>query len=143
MYCPRFFRLVSVVILSVTLVACGSSGSNDEPDPPSTDTTPPAVPSGLTASSMDGEVEVAWEAVDASDLDGYNIYRSASSFDSISGLDPLNGSSPATGTSFTDGGVSNGMTYYYRVTAVDRSGNESNRSDEVEVTPFSAPPDRP
>ncbi len=134
-----------VILLTIGLVGCSSSGSNDDDNgggPPDEDTTPPPVPSNLEAISGDGEVELSWSAVSASDLDGYNVYRSTSSIGSLSGLTPLNGS-PLSQASFTDSDVSNGTLYYYRVSAVDDSDNESGGSGEVEVTPFPSPPDRP
>lgn len=36
-----------------------------------------------------------------------------------------------------DTGLDDGTTYYYRLTAVDDSENESSPSSEVEITPFS------
>lgn len=134
--------LLTVVLLLVVGAACSGSGGNDpDPDPPE-DTTPPAVPSGLEATSGDGEIELNWSAVSDSDLDGYNVYRSTSSFSSVSGQSPINGSL-LSDASFTDTDVSNGTTYYYRVTAVDEADNESNGSDEATATPFPSPPDRP
>ncbi len=132
------------LFLAVSLSACSGGGSNDpDPDPPPPeDTTPPAVPSGLEAVSNDGSIELSWSSVSASDLDGYNVYRDTQSFTSIGDRTPVNGSllsSPA----LMDDGVSNGTTYYYRVTAVDTNDNESGPSGEVAATPFPAPPDRP
>lgn len=40
-----------------------------------------------------------------------------------------------TDTSYIDNAVNNGMTYYYIVTAVDASGNESTNSNETSATP--------
>jgi hypothetical protein len=142
-------RLISIVTASLLLViltmtGCSAGGSNEpDPDPPETDTTPPAVPSGLVATSGSGEASLTWGAVSSGDLAGYNLYRSNTSIGNVEGLTPVNGGSLLTTTSFTDTGVSNGTTYFYRVTAVDDSGNESGGSGEVQVTPFPDPPDRP
>lgn len=131
------------VLMLLAMSACSSGGSNEEPEPePPEDTTPPGVPSGLEASSGDAEVALEWSAVSASDLDGYNVYRSTSSIGSVSDQSSIN-DAPLEDPSFTDAGVSNGTTYFYRVTAVDESSNESDGSSEVEVTPFPTPPDRP
>lgn len=140
----RSSRLVilPVLLLALALAACSSGGSNEEPDPPP-DTTPPGVPVGLSAASGEGEVTLEWNAVSAADLDGYNVYRATSSISSVEGQTPVNGSARLTATTFTDADVTNGTTYFYRITAVDESGNESDGSDEVEVTPFPPPPDRP
>lgn len=137
------FRVISAAALGLLLATTGcSGGGSNEPDPPAEDTTPPPAPSGLQATSGDSEIELRWSAVSASDLDGYNIYRSTSSIGSVSGLTPLN-SAPRSEASFTDTSVSNGTTYYYRVTAVDNSDNESSPTGESEVTPFPTPPTRP
>jgi chitodextrinase len=100
-----------------------------EPPPPP-DTTPPAVPSGLTATAGDARVALNWSANGESDLDHYNVYRNSSKI-----------ASP-TGSSYTDTGLTNGTTYGYAVTAVDKAGNESAKSGSVSVTP-QAPPNQP
>ena len=148
MYRPsRFQQVLSILTVALLLVvgaACSGGGSNDpdpDPDPPE-DTTAPSAPSGLEATSGDGEIDLNWSNVSASDLDGYNVYRSTSSFSDVSGQSPINGSL-LSDPSFTDSDVSNGTTYYYRVTAVDDAENESGVSGEASVTPFPSPPDRP
>ncbi len=141
-----------ILLIGAFCISCGSSpsdsgGGNEEPSPdpdPSTeDTTPPSAPSEMNGLSGDRQVALDWDAVSADDLDGYNLYRSEESFSNISGMDPINGSSLITSEEFTDDDVTNGTTYYYRLTAVDENDNESGTSSEVEVTPFSNPPDRP
>ncbi len=90
---------------------------------------------------MDGAVGLEWEG--ASGAEAYNVYR-----DTTSGLD-ASGSALETGVSeasFTDEAAENGTTYFYVVTALAREDGqtaESAPSSEVEVTPFSDPPDRP
>ena len=95
------------------------------------DTTPPAAPTGLNAAGNDGSVSLSWNANGEGDLSGYNVYRSTTSG---SGYTKLNGS-VVTGTSYNDGGVTNGTTYYYVITAVDTSSNESGSSAEANATP--------
>ena len=106
----------------------GSDGGDDG------DTTAPNAPANLSGSAGDGSVDLNWDTVSASDLDGYNVYRSTSSISDVSGMDPINGS-PLPNTSYTDDGVNNGTTYYYVVTAVDGNGNESSASNEISRTP--------
>jgi predicted amidohydrolase len=99
----------------------------------SDDITPPAAPRGLTASAGDGQVTLNWTASSEPDLAKYNIYRSTTAGDT--GVTPIaNVAKP--GTSYVDTGLTNGITYYYTVTAVDTSNNESNKSIEVSATPF-------
>ena len=57
-------------------------------------------------------------------LAGYRIYRDGSAV-------PL---ASVTGTTFTDNGLTNGMTYSYRVTAYDAAGNESAAAGSVSGT---------
>lgn len=140
----RVFRLSAIVMGSLLLstlplAGCSAGGSSEEPE----DTTPPEMPSGLEATSGDGEVVLEWKASGASDLGGYRVYRATTSISSVEGMTPASGSAPLPETTFTDAEVTNGTTYYYRVTAVDAAGNESDGSAEVTVTPFPTPPDRP
>lgn len=94
----------------------------------------PAAPSGLTASGGDGTVDLSWDANTESDLEGYNVYRSTSSFGDIASATKANGSLIGS-TSFTDMGLTNGIQYFYRVTAVDDAGNEGSPSNEDSATP--------
>ena len=97
------------------------------------DMTPPAVPTGLTASSWNGFVILDWADNSESDLLGYNVYRSQVSG---SGYILLN-STPLTESSCQDSSVVDGTTYYYVITAVDTRQNESAYSSEVAVQPDS------
>ncbi|MFA7486186.1 MAG: hypothetical protein WCZ89_09190, partial [Phycisphaerae bacterium] len=91
----------------------------------------PAIPTGLTATAGDATVYLEWNDNTESDLAGYNIYRSTTSG---SGYVKLN--SPLLANSnYTDNAVANGTTYYYVVTAVDTSYNESDFSDEEPAAP--------
>lgn len=62
--------------------------------------------------------------------------------DDTANREPRN-DAPLTDTTFRDGAVENGTLYYYRISAVDNAGNEGNPSDEIAVTVFPSPPDRP
>jgi len=95
---------------------------------------PPEAPTGLATTAGDGQVDLSWNANSESDLDGYNVYRSTSSFSDLANATKVNGS-VVTGTSFTDTGLSNGTTYHHRITAVDDGGNESSLSGEATATP--------
>lgn len=143
--------ICSVLLLSLLLAACGGApsdnGGNEEPPPPPPpppgDTTPPSAPQNVSGESDDQLVELTWSANSESDLAGYNLYRSESSFSSVSSMTPVNGGTFLSGTDYSDSELQNGTTYYYRLTAVDDNDNESGPSAEVEVTPFSDPPVRP
>ena len=112
----------------------GANGGNDDDDGGGDDTTAPTAPSGLTANADDALVTLSWNAVN--DANTYNVYRATSATDSASGS-PL--ATDLTETGYADESADNGTTYYYRVTAIDEAGNESDGSGEVASTPFTAP----
>jgi fibronectin type 3 domain-containing protein len=84
---------------------------------------------GTGVQPVSHSVTLSWTA-STSAVSGYNVYRS-----SVSGgpYTKLN-SSLVTTTSYTDATVQAGQTYYYVVTSVDSSGNESAYSTEVSAT---------
>jgi hypothetical protein len=96
------------------------------------DLTPPAQPRGLVAVVAGTTVRLAWERVSDPDLAGYRIYRSTTAG---RGHQPLTTELQTT-TTFVDTTTRPGQTYYYVVTAVDRSrrANESVPSPEVSAT---------
>ena len=83
-------------------------------------------------------VTLSWGASTESDLAGYKVYYGASP---RTGICPPGGypSSVNAGnvTTYTVGGLANGQTYYFSVSAYDTSGNESCFSSEVsQATPI-------
>ncbi len=100
----------------------------------SSDTTDPATPSGLGATAGDGSVALAWTANSDSDLMEYEVYRSTSSSVALTDGNQLN-STQLTTNAFSDTTAVNGTAYYYVVTAVDTSGNESAAPTAVTATP--------
>ncbi|WP_028986261.1 S8 family serine peptidase [Thermicanus aegyptius] len=93
------------------------------------DRTAPGAPADLTATTgPTGNVSLTWRPVSDADLKEYHVYRSTTSG---SGYEQI---ATATDPSYTDGGVVASQTYYYVVTAVDYSGNESGYSNEASVT---------
>jgi len=91
------------------------------------DTFPPAVPAGLTAIFGLGTVELAWDRSHDPDLAGYRLYRSVAGAE-LRLLDGL-----ITAPSYTDRDVAPGQVLRYSVAAVDANGNESARSEAVEI----------
>jgi hypothetical protein len=96
----------------------------------SVDTTPPSVPTGLTPTSGDGSVTLDWTANTETDLAGYNVYQSTdnTTFTKVN-------TSLITTNSYSVTGLTNDTTYYFTVSAVDTSGNESAQSTSVSATP--------
>ncbi len=95
------------------------------------DVTSPAAPTGLVATAGDGSVDLDWTDNTEGDLDGYHVYRATGVGGPFSRIDPALLSS----STYQDSGLSNGTTYYYQVTAVDLSGNESAPSTTQSATP--------
>jgi fibronectin type 3 domain-containing protein len=91
----------------------------------------PAMPTGLTADAGNGLVDLDWDDNSEVDLAGYNVYRSTTSG---TGYTKLN-IATLISSDFTDDTAENGVTYFYVVTAVDTSSNESDISNEVFETP--------
>ncbi len=98
------------------------------------DFTPPAAPTNLVGTPTDGGANLSWDANGEFDFDEYVIYRGTTSGGPYTELDRDDA------TSWADGGLTNGTTYYYVITAVDTSGNESGDSNEVAVTPQGSQP---
>jgi len=103
------------------------------------DTIPPITPAELSTVSSDHNVILSWSANEEPDMSYYNIYRSV-----VAGFDPSPSDSLTqawkTTTSYTDSAVMNGVTYYYRMKAIDITGNFSLASAEVVGTPTDLPP---
>ena len=92
------------------------------------DQTAPAVPGDLTGSSPGaGPVDLRWQEVSDDDVVGYNVYRAPGTEDF--GL--LAG--PVAAATYLDHGLVEPGEYRYRITAVDRVGNESDASAEIAV----------
>src|SRR5213078_1424746 len=110
------------------LSAQSSSASATTPAPP--DTTPPSVPTGLTASAVSSsQINLSWTASsDNVGVSGYRVYR--------------NGTQIATtgATSFANTGLSPSTTYSYTVAAYDAAVNLSEQSASASAT-TPAPPD--
>jgi fibronectin type 3 domain-containing protein len=85
---------------------------------------------GTGTAPVQHSVALAWNASTSSNVTGYNIYRGDHLLAvlihvSILLLNPS--------TNDTDSSVQSGQTYYYVVTAVDSSANESSYSNEVQA----------
>lgn len=95
------------------------------------DSLPPSPPTNLVASydSINQIVFLLWNASSDPYLALYRIYRSEISGSYSTPLDSVAGSD----TTFSDSTMTLGKIYYYVVTAVDSSNNESNYSNEDTV----------
>ncbi len=96
-----------------------------------TDTTAPNAPNNLTGEAPSiGTITLDWFNNTESDLAGYNVYRSTTSG---SGFSKLN-NTLVNVSDYTDNTVALDTQYYYRVTALDNSNNESSNSSQLSVT---------
>ena len=99
------------------------------------DTFPPATPTGLDATIIPGtaetpaHVELSWGINSEADLAGYNVYRSGG--DDTQGARINSEVLPS--PTFRDTSVVPGTRYFYRVSAVDNSGNESPVGTSVQI----------
>lgn len=96
------------------------------------DFTAPAVPSGLSASSLLAAIKLEWNENSESDFSGYHILRAEVP---AIGEDTLyNTIARSLDTcAFFDNSVIAGKTYLYKVRAEDKTGNLSLASSEIEI----------
>jgi len=99
--------------------------------------TPPttAVPTGLTATPLDGAINLGWNANNEGDLFGYRISLETSSggYPSVATVGKV--------TSHRLGGLTNGTTYFIAIASINTLGAESAKSAQVSATPSLAPLD--
>ncbi|OLS15326.1 MAG: Fibronectin type III domain protein, partial [Promethearchaeota archaeon CR_4] len=99
------------------------------------DITVPGAPQNLQAVASEGQITLTWEAPSSdggSPITNYKIYRGTSSGAEIYLATVGNV------LTYTDTGLTNGQTYYYRVAAVNAVGEGSNAT-EVSATPTTVP----
>jgi len=90
------------------------------------DTTPPSVPTGLAGTAQSSSsIRLTWNASTDNDVGvrGYRVYRNNSSTHLVE----------VTTTSHTDTGLTANTLYSYKVSAVDKAGNESSKSSSISV----------
>ncbi|MBC8491366.1 MAG: T9SS type A sorting domain-containing protein [Candidatus Marinimicrobia bacterium] len=98
----------------------------------SVDNLAPEAPTGILAvTGEDNTVALSWDQPVDEDFNHFRIYRSLESEFDPTGTEPL---METTDTDFTDDEVEIGETYYYRLSSVDFSGNESDFSDIASAT---------
>ncbi len=86
------------------------------------DTDPPATPTAIQVGLKDKTVQVTWAMSAESDLAGYRVYRSEA---------PLTGFEPVASVEVASFRDDVAAARYYRVSAIDRAGNESAPSASV------------
>ena len=111
--------------VSLSVLASGSATPPPPPSPIGGATSPPPPPSGTST----GTVTVMWNANTEADLQGYRVYVGTSSGARTQAFDVGN----VTSTRLT---LPLGSTYFFVVTAYDKSGNESSPSGELSRSLF-------
>jgi hypothetical protein len=101
------------------------------------DTTKPPVPASVKAESQaDGSIKIKWY-YDGEEVDHFNIYRATSS--GINYVDFYAEGENISGQ-YTDKSTIDKVTYYYKISAVDKAGNEGSLSEEIFATSVSKIP---
>jgi hypothetical protein len=95
----------------------------------SDDTTGPSAPGNVTNTSVSSSaISISWSApTDSPDIDKYLVYRSDVAAGPIA-------YTPSSTTKYEDKNVSSGTTYTYRVSALDKAGNEGSKSSAFSIT---------
>jgi hypothetical protein len=118
----NFRAWIPALLLGLALAAAGCDDS--------THYLPPAAPHGVYSVTGDGRADIYWTANTERDLRGYYLYWAPAS------TGPYKRVGFTTSTHYGDTNVTNGVTYYYGVTAVNDGGFESDLSHEnVHDTP--------
>jgi len=120
----RLHCLLLIALLVVVLAGCGAYGTGNNGGAGSS--TIPAVPVGLIATAGHAQVSMSWTASNGATL--YYVKRSTTSGG------PYTQISAPSATSDTDTGLTNGIRYFYVVSAYNSAGQSAN-SSEVNATP--------
>jgi hypothetical protein len=116
-------------VSSTNSVATSAQSAEASAKPQSTSTAP-SVPAGLTAAAGNTSVALSWSASTGTTPITYNVYRGTSS----GGESTTPIATSVSSTSYTDSGLTNGTTYYYKVSSTN-SVTTSAQSAEASATP--------
>ena len=115
----------------------GTSGySNETSVTPTAGGSAPSTPTGLAATAGNSQVALSWTA--SAGATSYNVYRGTTA----GGESTTAVATGQTGTTYTNTGLTNGTTYYFKVKAVNSVGT-SGYSNEASATPVVAAPGAP
>jgi hypothetical protein len=110
--------------VSVTATANGQTDPTPATATWVVDTTPPAKPTGLSATATPSSVTLSWTAsTDPSGIAGYDVLRGGTLLGSVAG----------NATTYFDSTVAPNSAYQYQVIARDGAGNPSTASDALAV----------
>jgi fibronectin type 3 domain-containing protein len=114
------------------LTGATASARSSEYNANTSGTSIPPTPTGLVATVGNGSVALSWTA--STGATSYSIYRGTTP--GGEGTTPI---ATATTNSYTNTGLTNGTTYYYKVAASNSAGTSA-QSSEVSATPTTSPP---
>lgn len=97
------------------------------------DTFAPSIPDPVTLASSNGTISLFWPSNPERDVIGYNVYRADAADTPDRDWVKLT-DQPITTVTYRDDRVTIDQTYYYKVSAIDRFNNESERSRVVSET---------
>ncbi|HNW12368.1 MAG TPA: hypothetical protein PKI71_13480, partial [Candidatus Rifleibacterium sp.] len=129
----RSFMAVALLFMIFTLFGCTTGTKKD---PGLTDYEAPNIPQNITAVGRERACLLNWSANTEADLVGYKIYRSASSGGPFTLIATI-GTQPA--PSYLDNDQQNGLVndqyYFYKISAFDTQGKESDlsRTNAIQV----------
>lgn len=122
----KLYRFLILLILLNLLIIFGCSEITSPAD-----IYPPETPRNFTLiGGGDGQAHFRWEKNIEIDLKGYRLYRSVNNINSFSLLVEINQ------TEYLDRFLDYDSVYYYYMTAIDFTGNESNSTNIIDVQPL-------
>jgi len=104
--------------------------------PVTIDTTPPEAPKGLKGVGRDKMIDLNWAKNVDKDIARYKVYRSNTP---LTGYQEV-GTIELTNFQDKDKNLKNETSYYYKVAALDLTGNESKPSEMIKATPVTPGP---
>jgi hypothetical protein len=123
--------VLALLIAPFVLTGCGSDKTTSPVQ--YEDTVAPMAPTAWQPKA-DGSIAVLrWARNTETDLAGYNVYKYEPNPQNQNSYVVVN-SEPTAKNSYAVAGLTSGVTYYFRSTAVDVSGNESGYSEVMSIT---------
>jgi hypothetical protein len=127
----RILIAITLLLLVGVFMALGACSSSENKT-----TFTAGGPGSPSAASGDGVVTLSWSAVTGAA--SYKLYWNTTGRVSTADV-----SIPVTGVTYTHTGLINGVSYYYRISALTGGGVESPLSDETSATPRQSKPATP
>jgi|GEM_PF-7105342 len=123
------FRDLLLTVCLVMLTGCGGGGSDAEAKAPASSNAAPPTPTGLSATPGNAQASLSWST--SNGASSYSVKRATTSGG------PYAQVAVPTSTSYIDTSLTNGITYYYVVSAL-KGAAESANSAQVSALPVAA-----